>query len=97
MHSVNPAEFPDGVLHIEDVGGDTESFPDGPTGRTIAEWREYLAEHGSFIIGPTGKRFDISLAPWADRSENTHLAIYVKYVNPARVGTKDPQGRPHRR
>jgi hypothetical protein len=96
MDSVNPAEHFDGVLHIEELGRDTKSPAGGPRGRTIAEWREHFDEHGYSMIGPTGKTFDISLDPWSDRDENTRLAVYVKFIDPALVGTKDPSGRPTR-
>ncbi len=48
------------------------------------------------MVGPTGKTFDISLDAWSDRDENTRLAVYVKFIDPALVGTKDPSGRPPR-
>jgi hypothetical protein len=113
MDSANPAEHFDGVLHIEEVssdtksptgsdtqsptGSDTQSPIAGPRSRTLAEWREYFDEHGYSMIGPTGKTFDISLDPWSDRDENTLLAVYVKFIDPALVGTIDPSGRPPRR
>lgn len=45
---------------------------------------------GYVITGPTGKRFDISLDPWAGRSDDTQLRIYVYFMDLAKVGTKDP-------
>jgi hypothetical protein len=98
MDSVSPAsEAFDGELHIEEITFDGTSLPEnvGRTqGRTVAEWHDFFATRGYFLKGPSGKRHDVSLEPWADR-QDARLRIYVKYVDPKRVGTKDPHGRPH--
>ncbi len=103
--SWDPAELQSGVIRIDEVGTDPgrgwPSLPSqdqgGPTARTISEWRRLFDAGGYFITGPTGKRFDVSLEPWAGRRDDTQVRIYVLFVDPTKVGTKDPLHRPPRR
>lgn len=88
------AQQPHGVLYIDEITDDSPAPPGAPTGRTLRDWREYFAENGPFVTGPTGRKFKVSLDEWKDKPADTRLAIYVAYIDPARVGTKDPHGRP---
>lgn len=89
------ADHPEGELHIEErsaVG--PRSDGGGPRARTLKEWRSLLPGLGHSIKGPTGKEFPISLDQFEGRDENTPIAIYVTWVDPKKVGTKDPTGKP---
>jgi len=92
MDSAKTADHRDGVLVVEEVSDEQAAPRGGPTARTLAEWRTRLEKRGYSLTGPTGKKFDISLEPWAGRDEKTRLVIYVKFIDPRLVGTKDPDG-----
>lgn len=86
-----------GQLQIDEYesGKLTEMPAGGPRFRPLSYWRELLARTGGTIAGADGERVPVSLEPWSEASEDTMLAIYVKWIDPARVGTIDPNARPH--
>jgi hypothetical protein len=88
-----------GELKIDEVPAGTSlrsaSAPDlpigGPRPRPLRFWRDKLAKSGGCIIGFDGEKVPVSLDRWASANpDTTLLAIYVQWVDPALVGTTDP-------
>jgi hypothetical protein len=80
----------EGQLLIEEVAPDYDPSQRGPHPRTVSEWRRFFDAHGYFVKGPTGKMFAVDLEPRAE-DDNTLLRVYVKFVDPKLIGTKDTQ------
>lgn len=63
----------------------------GPRFRPLRFWREKLAKSDGVILGVDGEKIPVSLDKWADADpDDTMLAIYVRWVDPSLVGTRDP-------
>jgi hypothetical protein len=66
----------------------------GPRARPLQFWRETLKASGGTMPGPDGKIYKVSLDRWADADPGTTmLAIYFQFIDPALVGTTDPNPR----
>lgn len=94
LHIEDPdASTPDSAsLARSTAGAPSKSY--GPQPRPMAFWREYLEKSGGVIQGPNGEEFPVSLEEWADADDSKLLNVYVSFIDPNLVGTKDPEGRP---